>query len=177
MCNEFGISLAHLGNECRQQQVHEGVFLTEEGVGIANGTAQDAADNVACLGIGRQLTVGNGEGYGTDMVGDDAHGDINLLGLAILLARELLDGADDGLEDVGVVVGVFALQGTHEALEAHAGVDDVHAELDERAIGLALKLHEDEVPDFYDLWVVLVDELASGDGSFLFGRTAVEVYL
>ena len=72
---------------------------------------------------------------------------------------------------------MLALDGTDEAFEAHTRVDDVHAERLEVSVGLALVLHEDDVPDLDDLRVVLVDELTSGHFGFLFGRTAVEVYL
>jgi hypothetical protein len=57
---------------------------------------------------------------------------------------------------------VFALHHAHEALEAHAGVDDVHGQFLERTVGLAVELHEHEVPYFDDLWVVFVDQVASG---------------
>ena len=38
---------------------------------------------------------------------------------------DVCHGLDEWLEDVGVIVGCLALQGAHEALEAHAGVDDL----------------------------------------------------
>lgn len=68
------------------------------------------------------------------MVGDDAHGYIDIVlqrvfTTVILLAREALHLLDERLEDVGVVVGVLALQGADEALEAHTCIDDVHGEL------------------------------------------------
>ena len=97
----------------------------------------------------------------------------------IFQARDLLLSLDDGLEDVGVVVRVLALQHAHQALEAHAGVDDVHGELLQRAVGLAVELHEHEVPYLDDLRVVLVDEVTAADatGLALLGRTAIDVNL
>ena len=127
LCHQLGVGLAHLLSERGQQQVHERALLTQECVGVAHSTAQDATDDIARLGVGGQLAVGNGEGHGTDVVGDDAHGDVHVLTLAVLLAGELLDGFDSGLEHVGVVVGVLTLQGADETLEPHTGVDDVHA--------------------------------------------------
>ena len=174
---EFGIGVAHLLDEYGQQTVDEGLLLPEERIGIADGTAQDAADDVAGLGIAGQLSVGDGEGDGTQVVGDDAHGNVRFLLFAVAVAAQVADGLDDGLEDVGVVVGVLALDGADESLEAHARVDDVHAERFEVAVGLALVLHEDDVPYLDDLRVVLVHQFASGHLSFLFGCAAVEVYL
>ncbi len=106
-----------------------------------------------------------------------AHGHVGLFLLAIFHARDALYLADDGLEDVGVVVGVLALEGAHQALESHTGVDDVHRELLERAVGLAVELHEHEVPDLNHLGVVHVHQLAAGHLLLLLVGTRVEVYL
>ena len=174
---QLGIGLAHLPDEDGEKLVDEGRFLVEEGVGIAYGAAQNAADDVAGLGVAGQLTVGDGEGYGSEVIGNDAHGDIDLLVLPIGFSREARDFLYDGLEDVGVVVGSFALQSADEAFEAHAGVDDMHGKLVERAVGATIELHEDDVPDFDHLGMVFVDEILSGRLLLLFGRTGVEVYL
>ena len=139
---QLGEGVAHLLHQYGQQLVEKCLFLVEERVGVAHSTAQNAADDVAGLSVGRQLAVGDGERHSTQVVGTDAHGDVDvllLLALCPLLLLFLKGGVfetgdlllhlDDGLEDVGVVVGVFALQHAHEALEAHTGVDDVHGEL------------------------------------------------
>ena len=57
---------------------------------------------------------------------------------------------------------MLALQHAHQALEAHARVDDVHRQLLQRAISLTVVLHEHEVPDLDDLRVVLVHQLTTG---------------
>ena len=97
----------------------------------------------------------------------------------ILQPRNLLLGLDDGLEDIGVVVRVLALQHTHEALEAHTGIDHVHRELLERTICLTVELHEHEVPDLDYLWIILIHQVAATDtrGFALLGGTAVHVDL
>ena len=59
LCNEFGICTAHLSNEYGEELIHECFLLIEEGVGIAHGTTEDSADNISCLGIAGQLSVGN----------------------------------------------------------------------------------------------------------------------
>ena len=56
---------------------------------------------------------------------------------------------------------MLALHHADEALESHAGVDDVHGELLQGAVGLAVVLHEHQVPYFDDLRVVLVHQFAA----------------
>ena len=90
------------------------------------------------------------------MVGDDAHGDVYLFILAIFETAQFADLADDGLEYVGVVVGVFALHHAHQAFETHTSVDNLCREWFERAIRLAVVLHEHEVPYFNHFGIVLV---------------------
>ena len=171
---QFGEGIAHLLNEHGQQLIEECFALAKERIGIAHGTPQDAADDVAGLGIRRQLAIGNREGHGTQVVGAHAHGHIHLFLLCIVgslsllfvggvfQSGELFLHADDGLENVGIVIGMLALQHAHQALEAHTRVDDVHRQLLQRAIGLAVILHEHKVPDFNDLRVVLVHQLTTG---------------
>ena len=174
---QLGICATHVVDEDGQEAVHEGLFLTEEGVAIAHGTAQDAADDVSGLGIGGQLAIGDGEGNGADVVGNDAHGHIGLAGCTIVDACQLADGTDDGLEDIGVVVRSLSLQGHTEALEAHAGVNHLGGQTFERAVGLAVVLHEHEVPYFDYLRMIVVHQVASAHLGTLFGRTEVDVNL
>ena len=100
-----------------EQLVNKRLFLVQESVGIAHGTAQDTADNVACFCIARQLAVGNREGNGTHVVGNNAHCNVYLLlfGLcfsvlarwrseAVLLSAQAFYLLNGRLEDVGVVV-------------------------------------------------------------------------
>ena len=190
--------------------VEEAVLLSEERVGIAHGTAQDAADDVAGLGIAWQLTVGNREGHSPQVVGTHAHGDVDglprplrrrgvdvtlrvrmalpsfggageafLLKGGILQSRNLLLSLDDGLEDIGVIVGVLALHHAHQTLKAHARVDDVHRQRLQRTVSLTVELHEHDVPYLDDLRVVLVHQLAAtlARGLALFRCTAVHMNL
>ena len=159
---QLGIGIAHLGHQRRQQAVDECFLLAQERIGVTHGAAQDAADDVARLGVRRQLAVGDGKGDGTQVVGHNAHGHVLLVVVAIGEARQLSYLADDGLEHVGVVVGALALHHHAQALKAHARVDDLVRQRLQRAIGLAVILHENEVPYLDDLRIVLVDELSSG---------------
>ena len=172
---QFRISLAHFLNQRRYEFAEEGFALSEEGVGIAYGAAQDAADDIACLGVGGKLAIGDGEGDGPQVVRNDAHGHIHLLVLAVREAREFPYAADDGLENVRVVVRLLALDGTHQAFKAHTRVNHVHGERFERAVRLAVELHEHDVPDFDNLRVVLVHQFVARLLGLFFRRAAVEV--
>ena len=85
---QLGISLTHFTDKHREELVYERLFLVEERIGIAHGTAQYAADYISSLGIAGQLAVGNGECHGTKMVGHNAHSHVYVLFLAVLLARK-----------------------------------------------------------------------------------------
>ena len=55
---KFGISLAHFVNQNVEQFVDESLFLTEESIGISNGTSQDSANHIAGFSVAGQLSVG-----------------------------------------------------------------------------------------------------------------------
>ena len=59
LSRKFGISLPHFLNQNRQKLIQESFFLIEESIGIAHSTTQNATDDIARLGITRQLSVGN----------------------------------------------------------------------------------------------------------------------
>ena len=176
LCFEFGIGVTHFFHKSGNEFAEEGFALSEESVGVANGTAKDATNDVARLGVGGQLTVGNGEGDGAKVVSDDTHGDVGAFVLAIFKTGEFTDALQDGLEYVGVIVRSLSLDGSHESLEAHAGVNDVHGEGFETAVGFAVELHKDNVPNLNDLRIVFVDERSTGHFGFFFGAAAVKMY-
>ena len=123
LADKFGILSAHLADKGVDKPVDEGLFETEESVAVADSTAQDSADDISGFGIAGQLPVGDAEADGTQVVGDDAHGNIGLLVLAVGAAGHVGNLLDKGLEDIGVVVGFLALHDHAEALESHACVD------------------------------------------------------
>ena len=119
----FRIGLAHTVDERVDQAVHERLAESQEGVAVAHCTTQDAADDVTGLGIAGQLTVGHRESDGAHVVGHYTHGDIHVLVVTVFLAAHLSQFADKGLEDVGIIVGLLALEHHAQALEAHTGID------------------------------------------------------
>ena len=111
------------------------------------------------------------------MVSDHAHSHIGLLRRAVGHTGDLCDLADKRLEDIGVVIGLLSLHRHTEALQPHAGIDDVGGQCLEVAIGHTIVLHEDEVPDLDHEWVVLIDEVSTGDASDLLLAPQVDVNL
>ena len=188
---EFWEGIAHLGHQSGHKFIEESFFLTKEGVGITDCTTQDTTDHIACLCVRRQLAIGNRERNSPQMVCTDSHGhvDTSLTSITrrtslffesiIFQARQLLLSLDDGLEHVSIVVRVFALQHTDQSLEAHTCVDDIHREFLERAVSLAVELHEHEVPDLDHLGIVLIHKVATTDarGLALLWGTAVDMDL
>ena len=95
------------------------------------------------------------------MVSDNTHSHIYVLFLTIFLTGKATNLLDDRLEDVGIIVGMLALNSAYKALKAHTCVDYVHAEWLQMSISLTLILHEYDVPDFDYLRIILVYELTS----------------
>ena len=96
------------------------------------------------------------------MVGDDA--------VAGLVAAFGLDpggldtGADQGAEQVGLVIVVRALQQRGDALQPHAGVDRRLGQRHPFA-GKLLVLHEDEIPDLDEAVAILVRRAGRAAGN------------
>ena len=174
---QLRISVAHLPYQHGHKLVDESVFLSQERVGITDGAAQDAANDVTRLGVAGQLAVGDGESYSPEVVSANSHGHVHVLLLAILQPAEPLNLLDDGLEDVGIIVGVLVLQHAHQSLKAHAGVYHVHGQRLQRAVGLAVVLHEHDVPYLDHLGIVLVHHFPARHLGFFLGRAGVHVYL
>ena len=86
LCGEFRESGTHFLHECRYELVDEGLLLAEERVAVAYGTTQNAADDIACFCVGRQLSVGNGEGNGAQVVNNDAQCDVFLFVITVFAA-------------------------------------------------------------------------------------------
>ncbi len=95
------------------------------------------------------------------MVGDHAVGDVGLVlevrGIGLRAARGA-DRLEDRREDVGVVVAALALE-TETSRSKPMPVSTCLAGSGvERAVGLAVELDEDEVPDLDDVGIAAVDE-------------------
>ena len=114
---------------------------------MTHGPAHDPPQHVPPPLIRRRDAVGDEEGGGARVVGDDAHGDVLLLLVSVGLPRQPLDVADERPEEVGLVVRVLPLHDRGDALEPHARVDGGLGQRRHDAARVAVELHEDEVPD------------------------------
>ena len=123
----------------------------------------DLAQHVAAPLVRRHHAVGDEERHRAQMVGDDAHRDVGRIadGRAVRPAGALADRVEDRREEVGVVVRELALDHRRDALEAHAGVDRRRRQRIQRAVGLAVELHEHVVPDL-DVAIAAALEAAAG---------------
>ena len=175
MRRKFGICASHLLYEGGNEAANEGFALVEEGVSVANCTTQDATNHITSFRVGGKLSVCDGERDGAQVVCDNAHCHVGSFFFSISKTRKLCDFVDDGLENVGVVVGVLALKHTHQTLKSHTGVDNLVGKSFERTVGFAIVLHKHEVPNFNHLGVVLIDERSSRNFGFFFFGTSIDV--
>ncbi len=136
------ISVAHRLVQVFHQPVEERLLLAEL-VAVSNGAAHDPAQDIAASLVSRNHAVDDQEGAGANVVRDHVQGRI----LQAFLPGFPRRGPDQVLEQVDVVIGVLALQHGGDALEAHAGVDAGLGQRRERAGGVAVVLHEHQVPD------------------------------
>ena len=139
---EFRVGLAHFGHQGRHQLVEERAGLAQL-VAVAQGPAHNAAQHVATALVAGNDAVDNEEAAGTDVIGNDLEGVAGKISAAGF-ARGCLDEA---LEEIDFVVGMHVLQNGGNALEPHAGIDARLGQGREIAFGVALELHEHEVPD------------------------------
>ena len=122
---------------------------------VPDRATHDAPQDIAATLVGRQHAVGDEEGDGTRVVGDDLVAEALGLERLRVVAQELRIRVDRR-EEVRVVVGGDALDHRRQALQAQARVDaregQRHAPL--RPL---VELHEDQVPELQPAWALLAN--------------------
>ena len=112
------------------------------------GASDEAAQDVATPLVRGLDPVGDEERRRTPVLDDDPHGAVGRLISSVALARERLNLLDVRQEQIGLeAVGDHTLKNQREPLEADAGVDVLLWERGQGAVGLAVVLLEDEIPD------------------------------
>ena len=150
---EFGISGAHFAHQRRDEAPHQGVARAQH-LRMPHRAAHDPAQDIAAAFIGGQHAIGDQEGGGAQMIGDDA---VACPHRAVRIdAGGVGDGADQGAEQVDLEIGVHALHQRRDALQPHAGVDRRPGQGNALSRRDLLELHEDEVPEFEEAVAVLV---------------------
>mmetsp|Transcript_82711 Transcript_82711/g.230655 ORF Transcript_82711/g.230655 Transcript_82711/m.230655 type:complete len:399 (+) Transcript_82711:2010-3206(+) len=134
---------------------------------VAHRAPENAAEHVAAAVVRGHRPVGERDCERADMVRDDTVRHVHKVGvlgahLAAVgaSARLFLDLVENLREEVGVVVTPFVHEDGGYTLEAHARVHALGGQLSERAVRLAVKLHEDVVPDLQHVWIVHVDQVS-----------------
>ena len=151
--DEVRIGLAHDLDDDRCGLGHERLAPAEQPA-VADGPAEELAQDVAAALVRGQDVVGDEERDRARVVGDDLVAEaLGLEGVRVV-AEQLAHPGVDRREQVGVVVGRDLLEDAGQALEAHPGVDAGERQR-HAAVRPLVELHEHEVPDLEPARAVL----------------------
>ncbi len=129
---ELGVGLLHRVLGDRQQLTQRRPGHAEQ-TQRADGAAQQTTQHVAAALVAGAHPVADEHERAADVVRDDAHPHVVLLGAGLArpvgLAGQLDHALDDGIDLVDLVHVVLALEQERDALEAGAGVDRLGVEL------------------------------------------------
>ncbi len=143
---QLGIGRLHDAEHDLGRVVQEGLGEADVAA-VPDGPAHDAPQHVAAALVRGQDAVADQEDRRAAVVRDDLHGDVGSRRPAEADAGQLLGARDDRADQVGVVVGVHPLDHRNDPLQPHAGVDARLGKPRHRTRGVAVELHEHEVPD------------------------------
>ena len=150
-------------------------LIDAEELAVARCAAEQTAQDIAATLVGRQDAVADHKGGASDMVGDDAQGDVHLMALAVVSAGQLADLMGDVHNGIDIKEGVNALADNCQTLKTHAGVDILLLELGIVTLAVIVELGENVVPDLHVTVAVTADGAAGLAAAIL--RAAVIVYL
>ncbi len=144
--DELRIRRAHLldhdvGEAGQERRLHP------DAQAVLRRAADDAAQDVAAPLVRRRDALGGDERHAAAVVGEHAVRLRRVVRGAVRDAGLLRDPVHDQLVAVGVVDGRHLLHDARDALEPPAGVDVLARQVGERAVGVQLVRHEDEVPE------------------------------
>ena len=169
---EFGIGALVLVNH-GVADLGEEHSVNAEQAAVTCGTAKQTAQDIAASVVGGHDAVADHEGGGTDMVGDDAEGNIGLGIVAVFYICNFTDVLHDVLHGVHKEKVVNALHHTGETLQTHTGIDVGVIKGCVGSLAVGIKLGKDVVPDF-DVSVAVAADPAGFLAAAVF-LTAVEV--
>ena len=115
--HQLRIGIAHLLDQGRHQFVEERTGGAQL-ITVAYGPANDTAQYIPATFVARQHAVGDQECAGADVIGDDSQRIMFQVGDAEYARRR----ADQGLEQVNLIIAVHLLHDSGDALQAHAGI-------------------------------------------------------
>ena len=128
--------------------VEERIVFAQQ-LAVARGATQQAAQDIAAPLVRREHAVADHHDGRTDVVGNDAQGDVRLMAVAIVRAGDLADLVGDVHHRIHVKQGVHALTDDRQTLQAHAGVDVFLREIGIVAVAVVVELGKDVVPDLH----------------------------
>ncbi len=111
---------------------------------VAQGTAHDTAQDITPAFVAGNDPVNDQEAAGPNVVGDDLERVVTQVGNTGFAGGRF----DQGLKQVNFVVGMYMLQDSGNTLKPHAGVNARLGQRRHVAVGIALELHEHQIPDF-----------------------------
>ena len=145
---QFGIAALGAFDDSFGQFGHEVAFDAQFSA-VADGPADNSAQDIAPAFIGGHNAVGNHEGSGTDMVGHDTHGNVGIVIFAVFLACHLADLVAQGADGIYVKNGINVLYRNRQTLQAHTGIDILLDQLRVVAVAVVIELGEYDVPYFH----------------------------
>ena len=123
--------------------------MNTEQATVAGSAAQQTAQHVAAALVGRHHAVTHHKGGGTDMVGDNAQGNVGLLTRTVFHTDDTADMFHDILNGIHFEQVVDALHDARQAFQAHTGIDVGMVERGVVAVAVVIKLGEYVVPKFH----------------------------
>ncbi len=147
---ELRICRAHFLDQIRHELMEKRVFAAEF-VTVADRAAHDPAQHITAAFVAGNHAVDDQERARANMVRD------HLQRIVREIRRVGFAGCslDQRLEQVDLIVAVNMLEHGGEALEAHARIDALLRQLRHVALGVAIELHEHEIPDLDEAVAVL----------------------
>ncbi len=158
---EIGVRRAHLRHDGFGHLGHH-LLLDAERVGPPHGPADEAAQHVAPVLVRGEDPVADEEGGGAGVVGQDAQADVDFGVAAVGPPGGRRGHLEQRREEVRLEDRVDALQDAEQAFVPGAGVDVPAGKGIERAVGLAVVLGEDQVPELEEALVATVGRAAVG---------------
>src|SRR5438046_2233393 len=114
---------------------------------IAGSTSQDSTKDITASIISWQCPISNSGYQRAHMIGNNAHCNIGPLIRPISRMSPITQPRYIWCKNIGIVIRMLPLQDRAHAFEAHPRIDMLHRQLFERAIGIAVVLNENEIPD------------------------------
>src|SRR5262245_35463522 len=154
VCFQLGERATHLFDKDRHELVNERLAQLEILITKADRPADDASQHRVALLGSRPRPVANRESRHAEMIRDDSKAYVVevVQPSAVRAAGQLPNRIENGCENIRVVIARLPLEDGSDALEAHASIDVLRRQRCQCAVGPAVVLDEDEVPDLDNVW-------------------------